>query len=129
MIEIRASANDADISGTAAELQAIRTAILRLINTTDEMYAVGASTFVDPSPYERLLGHLKVVKGSGPARVKIEGKNLVVVGSAENLAIFASRFTFGPNAMPGEHNHYEYLVEEDTYVAVDSVPLVIGISQ
>ena len=128
MIEIRASANDVDISGAVAELQAIRTAILRLINSADDSYTVGASTLVDPLPYERLLGHLKVIKGSGPARVQIEGKNLVVVGSAENLAIFASRFTFGPDAAPGEHNHYEYLVEEDIYVAVDSVPLVIGVS-
>lgn len=128
MIAIRANANDADISGTAPELESIRLRVLRLINSADHFFQVAAAIRAHPDPYERVLRWLRVVRGSGPSRVQINGESLVVTGSDDNLARFASWFTFSPEAGPGEHGHYEHL-EGDPYVAVDSVPLVVGITR
>jgi hypothetical protein len=128
MIKIRATEDEVDVSGSPEELRSIREAILRLIHSPDRTLAVAASTSFDPAPYAWALQELKVVRSSGPSRVRIEQQQgLVVSGVDENLIRFASWFEVGPQATIGAHSHFEHL-PGSSYVAAESLPLVISVS-
>jgi hypothetical protein len=128
MIEIRATQDEADLSGSVEDLRGLREAILRLIDSSDRTLVVAASSSLDPSPYAFALPKLMVVRSSGPSQVQVENQQVLIVsGADENLARFASWFDFDPEATVGVHAHFEHL-PGNPYVAHDSLPLIVSVS-
>src|SRR2546423_8498146 len=110
MIEIRYTAPfDLDISGTVAELQAVRRTILNLIESDLDQVSFAADSSVEPSPYDSALAKLVVVKGQCPPKASVKNeKEVHVEGAAYCLEAFASFLAFKPEAGTGVHSPYEH---------------------
>ncbi len=114
MLEIRYSERDGfEVSGTAAELEAVGQAISALAREGGTRISFEASHAFNPSPYEKALKRMVVATGQSPARVSLAGGEEVrVEGGPGSLAAFASYFDFEPDAAAGAHSHFEYYEAE-----------------
>jgi hypothetical protein len=120
---------DLDLSGSRADLESLRAAVLALIEEGEGEHSVAASTQGDASPYALFLGSLRVRVGAGPTVVKVEDESeLVVEGSLENLDRFCSFLAVGPDEARGWHYHYEYF-DGNPYIDRDAIPLVISLER
>jgi hypothetical protein len=128
MIEIHYTAPlDLEISGTVAELQAMRRTILNLIQSDLDRVSFAADASVEPSPYDSALAKLVVVKGQCPTKVSVKNeKEVHVEGALHCLEAFASFIDFKSDAGRGTHSHFEYY-EGEGGIAADSIPLVIRV--
>ena len=128
MIEIRYTAPDElDISGTVAELQEVRRAILNFIESDSELISFATDSSIEPSPYDSALAELVIVKAQCPTKVSVKNeKEVHVEGPLDCLEAFASFMDFKPDAGRGTHSHYEYYEGEEG-IAADSIPLVINV--
>ena len=126
MIGIRADGDDIEISGTAAELREISTIIEALISS-DELSATVLGRTIDPAPYARSVGSLKIQRTAGRTRVSETDSQVLVTGSDDSLARFASWFEFPPHSKSGNHSHFEPLAD-DPYHSPDSNSLVVSVS-
>jgi hypothetical protein len=108
MLEIRYSAPyDLDISGTVAELQMVRRAILDLIESDAAQISFTADSTIEPSPYDSLLSKLVIVKGNSPTKISLKNeKGVQAEGTPYCLEAFAAFFDFKPEAGRGTHSHY-----------------------
>jgi len=130
VLEIRYSALDGiEVSGTAAELEAVRQRISALAREGGAQIAFEAGHAFNPAPYEKALKRMVVATVRSPVRVSLAGEEEVrVEGESESLEAFASYFDFEPDAAAGTHSHFEYYeAEGGRWVAPDSLPLVISV--
>lgn len=121
--------NDLCISGSVAELQAVRGQLLQLAQDpgAPDTVRLDLPTDGDPTPYAQWLGELLIASGVGPVRVAvIEERRLEIIAAPELLAVFASFWDFAPDSASGLHNHHEYDDGSET-IAPDSLPLVIQV--
>ena len=121
---IRETDAELDVSGTAAELNAIADRIERL--GPGEELSARADDAANPAPYSRCLAGLTVRATDGPARVAVIGDRVVVTASPAFARVFASFFRFNDNAPRGTHGHHEWF-EGNESIAPDSRPLVISV--
>jgi type II secretory pathway component GspD/PulD (secretin) len=130
VLEVRYSERDGiEVSGTPAELDAVRRAVSALGRTGGGQTAFKTSRAADPAPYDRVLKRLVVAVGRRAAKISLAGpEEMRVEGSPESLEAFASYFDFEPGAAAGNHAHFEnYLGESDRWVSAGSIPLVISV--
>jgi hypothetical protein len=130
MLEIRYSNQDGiEISGSAALLNEIAQSIYQLLESVDDSIVFEAHRSFDPSPYDRVLSLLHILKGNQPAKaLLINEVEVVVEGSVESLRAFASLFEFETNAAAGDHSHFEYEdYEGNRFVSRGSMPMVISV--
>jgi hypothetical protein len=126
MIELAATADgkEVEISGTRDDMRALRECILEVSSGRQAMASVEAATPRDPRPYDVALAGMDVRLVGGGVVARVCRERLQVEGGAEELRGLASFFTFGRDAKPGDHAHYEYY-EGNQWIRPDSVPLVI----
>lgn len=128
MLEIRYSEQYwIEVSGTVAELEAVRQGIYDLARGAGTRVFFEAGRDFDPSPYEKSLKRMVIAIGESPVKVFLTGEDeMWVEGGPESLAAFASYFGLEPGAAAGTHSHFEY-DEGGWRVAAGSVPLVVSV--
>jgi hypothetical protein len=127
MIQIRATSEEIELSGTPSDLQRVRNEIEAAILNAERTLSIAADPEIDPTPYASALVELRVIRSHGPTKVSVEDQTLVVAGADENLMRFSTWFTFAPDAEPGIHSHFDFL-PGDPYVDSDSRSLVVSVS-
>jgi hypothetical protein len=123
MIEIRASADELDISGTRDELRSISDGITQIGTST--RYSTPANPSALATPYDRCLSDLKVELGDGLVVVSVVDDSLLVCGLQEGLISFASYFIFDERARPGSHWHFDDC--DNQFVSPVSLALTVTI--
>ncbi|MGH7782665.1 MAG: hypothetical protein ACREO5_02325 [Candidatus Binatia bacterium] len=128
MFEIRYSGvSEIEISASRAELGELRKTLLDLIKSDLLVARLDADRTIDPQPWDSVGKGLKLNRSEGAVRVSISIDSMVIIeGSDQNLDNFSSFLVFdeGEN---GSHSHFEYH-EGKQYVAFDSIPLIISVS-
>jgi hypothetical protein len=128
MLEIRCSDQiEIEILGTAEELRAVGRDISAFVESDNSQIVFEANPSCDPTPYNRVIRRMVVVKTQSAAAVSLKStEEMRVEGSPESLNAFATFFDFEPNATAGNHIHFEYYeYEGNRWVAPSSIPLVI----
>jgi len=130
MIEIRYTPpNEISIVGTVQELQAVQAGILHIATMSGSTlpYRVTARTAGSPAPYTHWLAELIVTLSAGAIKVSvIDTSSLMISGAADKLDVFASFWSFAPDAVPHTHTHHEYF-EGNSCIEPDSLPVVIEV--
>jgi hypothetical protein len=127
MLAVCTDDQEVEISGTANDLRAVHLAIIRLLSSDEISMSIPVAA-VDPSPYTRSLPGLLFQRAVGPTLASVKDSGLVVAGSDDSLARFATWFNLPSDAQPGYHSHFEPLTG-DQYHSSDSIPLVVALSQ
>src|SRR5262245_53768019 len=88
-----------ELSGTAMELCRIAERLATM--TAGQSLEISADLVAGAPPYQRCLNRLVVKAVDGPVRVEVAADVMVVSGSPELLAIFASYLQFADGAESG----------------------------
>jgi len=117
---------EASITGSVAELQAIRNKLTDL-NTSEKLHL-----FFDANgsanPYEKLEATLTVELGSGPACLHLDDQHgLILTGNKESVEVFSSFFDFEENSISGNHLHWDECCDP-TYTAAETISLVVSVT-
>ena len=126
MVRICYSASEGcEISGLPSVLRMIAGRIRQLASAQASSAIIDTEINFNPHPYERVLCLLALSIGNGPVRASVHGSELYIRGSHEALEALSSFFDIADDVSLGHHVHHEYW-DGNTYVAQDSVPLVIS---
>jgi hypothetical protein len=126
MIAICTDPTGTQIFGTAGELRQVQQGILRLAESDSSIVSYDA-TSTNRASSTPTAGQLLIRRASGRTLVSLDGTNVVVQGSSDSLAKFASWFEFPASAESGDHSHFEPM-PGDHFHSPESVPLVISVS-
>ena len=113
-----------ELSGTAFELLRLVEVILSGVGTYE------LDTSADPSPYQRTLSLIDVVRTAGKASIAVASNDekLEIGGGADELKILASNIEgLASTQDPSYHLHIEYFPDH-FYLSERSEPLVVVMS-
>lgn len=123
-VAIVTDSQEAEISGSAADLLSFQASLARLLLSGLPQAEVETIPVPDPSPYRTAVSRVLVRVTSGPTNAYISGATLVLEGSRDNLQRFGSYLRFEA-AQENAHVHFEHSAG-NAFVAPQSLPLVIS---
>jgi hypothetical protein len=118
---------DPMLMGSKRGLNTLHNKLLEFIDSSIEEIVLNAIHFGDPTPYSRLLPGLRIVKSTGPIKLKLQSDDwLELSGSTRNLSIYVSYFKFDTSEK-STHHHPEYNTAEG-YLDSNSLSFIIEIN-
>lgn len=117
------------ITGTLIEFNKLaEKSSLFALSSEDEL-VIPSSNLENPAEHPGQLKSLKLTKRESPIMISVQSNSeLWVVGSAENLAFWASHFRFPETAQDGDHHHPESYSRAD-YIQKGSLSTIIEIEE
>ena len=128
MIIRYAEGEEIDIQASRAELETIRSALLRLSQTDDDHLAFQAESGADPEEFDRCLGGLDFVHGTGQIEVGVSDNRVIISGSQVHFDPLSGYFTFEKEDKHPEHHHLEYRPGHEI-LDETAIPVVIWIQK
>jgi hypothetical protein len=127
MLKVRYSPSGIDFEGTAEELRNLRSQVLALALATKGQVSIMVETNYDPAPYDSALELVVISVGAGPTGVEVvDGRQLCISASADNLRRMASFIVVPDGAKPGWHSHYEYFAGNE-FIMANAEPVTFSL--